>query len=95
MPAAREVETVAASRAGRLPILFALGWRQGRTNITRTTGSSVAANAGTYWVGAAMPSVGYKEHDTSPEGTRVGGQAVAANSAHLARLLRVYPYPSF
>ena len=42
-----------------------------------------------------MPSVGYKEHDTSPEGIRVGGQAVAANSAHLARLLRVYPYPSF
>jgi multimeric flavodoxin WrbA len=57
------------------------------------TGFSVAANAGTYWVGEAMQGVDYKDHDTSPEATTSAITSVAANTAHLARLLKKSPYP--
>jgi multimeric flavodoxin WrbA len=57
------------------------------------TGFSVAANAGTYWVGEAMQGVDYKDHDTSPEATTSAITSVAANTAHLARLLKESPYP--
>jgi multimeric flavodoxin WrbA len=57
------------------------------------TGFSVAANSGTYWVGEAMQSVDYKDHDTSPEATTSAIATVAANGAHLARLLKANPYP--
>src|ERR1700709_1744114 len=36
------------------------------------TGFSMAANAGTYWVGEAMQSVDYKDHDRTPEATASG-----------------------
>jgi multimeric flavodoxin WrbA len=57
------------------------------------TGFSMAANAGTYWVGEAMQGVDYKDHDTSPEATTSAITSVAANTAHLARLLKESPYP--
>ena len=57
------------------------------------TGFSVAANAGTYWVGEAMQGVDYKDHDPSPEATTSAITSVAANTAHLARLLKESPYP--
>jgi multimeric flavodoxin WrbA len=57
------------------------------------TGFTVAANAGTYWVGEAMQSVDYKDHDVSPEATTAANKSVAANTAHLARLLKANPYP--
>ena len=57
------------------------------------TGFTVAANSGTYWVGEAMQSVDYKDHDSSPEATTSANTTVAANAAHLARLLKASPYP--
>ena len=57
------------------------------------TGFTVAANSGTYWVGEAMQSVDYKDHDTSPGTTTSATHTVAANAAHLARLLKTNPYP--
>jgi multimeric flavodoxin WrbA len=57
------------------------------------TGFSVAANAGTYWVGEAMGSVDYKDHHQSPEATTSANKSGAANTAHLARLLKDNPYP--
>ena len=57
------------------------------------TGFTVAANSGTYWVGEAMQSVDYKDHDASPEATTSANTTVAANAAHLARLLKASPYP--
>lgn len=58
------------------------------------TGFSVAANSGTYWVGEAMQPVDYRDHETSPEATTAATTALAANVAHLARLLKANPYPA-
>lgn len=57
------------------------------------TGFSVAANGGTYWVGEAMQSVDYQDHDESPEATTSASHALAVNAVHLARLLKAEPYP--
>lgn len=57
-------------------------------------GFSVAANAGTYWVGEAMQSVDYKDLDPSPESTRGTTETAVKNTAHLARLLTAHPYPT-
>lgn len=56
-------------------------------------GFSVAANGGTYWVGEAMQSVDYQDKEPSPEATTATNKTVAANTAHLAGLLRQSPYP--
>jgi multimeric flavodoxin WrbA len=58
------------------------------------TGFSIAANAGTYWVGQAMKSVDYKDLDPSPEETTSATSAAAANAVHLARLLQDAAYPA-
>ena len=58
------------------------------------TGFSVAANAGTYWVGEAMQGVDYKDKEPSPEETTSTTRTVAANAVHLARLLKANPYPA-
>jgi multimeric flavodoxin WrbA len=57
------------------------------------TGFSVAANAGTYWVGRAMESTDYKDLDPSPEETTSATASAVANTLHLARLLKAEPYP--
>jgi multimeric flavodoxin WrbA len=57
------------------------------------TGFSVAANGGTYWVGEAMQGVDYIEKETTPEATAGTTKTLAANTAHLAKLLRADPYP--
>ena len=57
------------------------------------TGFSVAASAGTYWVGEAMQATDYQDLDPSPETTTATTKTAAANTAHLARLLKEHPYP--
>jgi len=57
-------------------------------------GFSFAANAGTYWVGEAMQSVDYKDHDETPEKTAATNKTAAATAVHLARLLRDHQYPA-
>jgi multimeric flavodoxin WrbA len=56
-------------------------------------GFTVPANAVTYWVGEAMQGVDYKDVDPPPEKTAATTKTLAANVAHLARLLRESPYP--
>lgn len=56
-------------------------------------GFSLAANAVTYWVGRAMEGVDYKDLDEVPEAVAAATSTLAANTAHLARLLRDSPYP--
>ena len=56
-------------------------------------GFSLAANAVTYWVGRAMEGVDYKDLDEVPEAVAKATATLAANTAHLARLLRDSPYP--
>ena len=57
------------------------------------TGFSIAANAGTYWVGEAMQGTDYRDLDPSPETTTSTTRTVAANAVHLARLLQSSAYP--
>jgi multimeric flavodoxin WrbA len=57
-------------------------------------GFSVAANAGTYWVGEAMQSTDYQDLDPSPEKTTATTKAAAAYAVHLARLLKGSPFPA-
>lgn len=57
-------------------------------------GFSFAANAGTYWVGEAMQSVDYKDHDETPEKTAATNKTAAQTAVHLARLLRENQYPA-
>jgi hypothetical protein len=57
------------------------------------TGFSIAANAGTYWVGQAMQTTDYRELEESPEETVSATRSAAANAVHLARLLQGSAYP--
>ncbi|MET3962436.1 multimeric flavodoxin WrbA [Marmoricola sp. OAE513] len=56
-------------------------------------GFTVPAQAVTYWVGEAMGSVDYQDLDEAPEKTAGTTRTLAANAAHLARLLRDANYP--
>ena len=56
-------------------------------------GFSVPAAAGTYWVGEAMQKLDYKDAGPRPDTTGSATKTLAANAAHLARLLRDRPYP--
>jgi multimeric flavodoxin WrbA len=58
------------------------------------SGFSVAANAGTYWVGQAMQTTDYKDLDPSPDETTSATRSAAANAVHLARLLQDSEYPA-
>ena len=56
-------------------------------------GFTVPAAAVTYWVGAAMQGTDYQDLDETPAETAKTTATLAANTAHLARLLRQSPYP--
>ncbi|MGE0719929.1 MAG: flavodoxin family protein [Alphaproteobacteria bacterium] len=56
-------------------------------------GFTIAATAGTYWVGSAMGSTDYKDLRKPYEATAATTAMAAANAAHLARLLRSDAYP--
>ena len=55
------------------------------------TGFSIAANAGTYWVGEAMQGTDYNDLEQTPETTGATNKTLAANTVHLARLLKADP----
>ncbi|MFI0900465.1 flavodoxin family protein [Streptomyces sp. NPDC020983] len=56
-------------------------------------GFSLAPNAVTYWVGEAMHGTDYQDLDETPDSVRTTTATLAANTAHLARVLRGAPYP--
>ncbi len=58
------------------------------------TGFTIPANATTYWVGEAMGSTDYQDLEPRPEKVEQTTQSVAANAAHLARLLKESSYPA-
>jgi len=58
------------------------------------TGFSIAANGSTYWVGEAMQGTDYGDLEQTPETTGATNKTLAANTVHLARLLKSDPYPS-
>ena len=51
-------------------------------------GFSIAATAGTYWVGEAMQGVDYKDLEKTPEQVAKATNMLARNTVHLAGLLR-------
>ncbi|WP_337180285.1 flavodoxin family protein [Sphingopyxis granuli] len=56
-------------------------------------GWTIPAVAGCYWVGEAMGSVDFKDLAHRPRKVTETAKMVAANAAHLARLLKHAPYP--
>jgi multimeric flavodoxin WrbA len=56
-------------------------------------GWTIPAVAGCYWVGEAMGSVDFKDLEHRPRAISKTAKIVAANAAHLARLLQRSPYP--
>lgn len=56
-------------------------------------GFTIPAQGGTYWNGEAMHTVDYNDLDEVPKEVASATSALAANAAHLARLLKVSQYP--
>jgi len=56
-------------------------------------GFTIPANGVTYWVGEAMQSTNFVDLEEIPETVASATKMLAANCAHLARLLKSSPYP--
>lgn len=56
-------------------------------------GWTIPASAACYWVGEAMQTTDFRDLDGVPEKVTQTAALVAANAAHLARLLAAEPYP--
>lgn len=57
------------------------------------TGWTIPAVGACYWVGEAMGDVDFKDLKSTPKKVTETAKMVAANAAHLARLLKAEPYP--
>lgn len=85
---------------GKVAALAVVGNEDGAHHVTAEVyqalsdvGFTIPANAVTYWVGEAMQATDYKDKDPRPEKTAQTTKTLAANAAHLARLLAGSPYP--
>lgn len=56
-------------------------------------GWTIPAVAACYWVGEAMQGVDFKDLKQTPDKVTETANMVAANAAHLARLLKANPFP--
>lgn len=57
-------------------------------------GFTVPAQGGVYWVGEAMQTVDFKDLDSVPDPVASTISSMAANAVHLAKALKVAPYPA-
>jgi multimeric flavodoxin WrbA len=57
-------------------------------------GFSLAPGAVAYWVGEAMQTVDFKDLDKTPENVASTIKSLAAQTVHLANLLKENPYPA-
>ncbi|GAB4070695.1 NAD(P)H-dependent oxidoreductase [Angustibacter speluncae] len=87
--------------SGRVAAIAVVGNEDGAHHVVaevaqglNDVGFTLAAGAGTYWVGEAMGSVDYQDLDETPEKVASQNSSLAANTAHLARLLKASPYPA-
>ncbi|RJK94878.1 flavodoxin family protein [Vallicoccus soli] len=86
---------------GKVAVGAVVGNEDGAHHITgilyqglNDVGFSLAANAVTYWNDEAMGEArDYKDLPRTPDGVASTTATVAANAAHLARLLKASPYP--
>jgi multimeric flavodoxin WrbA len=86
---------------GKVAALGVVGNEDGAHHVTAEVyqalsdvGFTVPANAVTYWVGEAMQATDYKDKQPPPEKTAGTTKTLAANAAHVARLLQSSPYPA-
>ena len=80
---------------GKVAAVAVVGNEDGAHHVTaeclqalNDVGFSIAANGSTYWVGEAMHTDDYNDLEETPEKTASATKTAAANTAHLARLLR-------
>ena len=85
---------------GKVALAVVVGNEDGAHHITailyqslNDVGFTIPAQGGTYWNGEAMHGTDYKDLETTPEATAGTTATVAANVAHLARLLKTAQYP--
>lgn len=85
---------------GKVAVAAVVGNEDGAHHISATlfqalndVGFTVPAGAVTYWNGEAMHTTDYKDLDETPEAVASTTATLAANAAHLARLLRSAQYP--
>ncbi|MFG1921659.1 flavodoxin family protein [Cryptosporangium sp. NPDC048952] len=88
------------STYGKVAVLGVVGNEDGAHHVTaevfqalNDVGFTIPANGATYWVGEAMQTVDYDEAGPKPDTTGAATKTLAANAAHLARLLQASQYP--
>lgn len=86
---------------GKVAVTAVVGNEDGAHSITASlfqglndVGFTVPAQGGVYWNGEAMTGTDYKDLSTVPEAVSSAQQTLAANAAHLARVLRSAAYPA-
>jgi multimeric flavodoxin WrbA len=57
------------------------------------TGFSIPASAACYWVGEAMHKTDFKDLPKTPDKVLETATMTASNAAHLAKLIKVQPFP--
>ena len=85
--------------SGKVAVAVVVGNEDGAHKITadlfqalNDVGFTIAAQAATYWNGEAMQGEDYNDLDETPEAVATTTKTLAANTAHLARLLKGTPY---
>jgi multimeric flavodoxin WrbA len=85
---------------GRVAVAVVVGNEDGAHHITAViyqalsdVGFTIPAAGVTYWNGEAMHTTDYKDLTSRSERTDQATKSLAANAAHLARLLKDSPYP--
>ncbi len=86
---------------GRVAIVGVVGNEDGAHHVTAElyqaladVGFTIPAGSSAYWVGEAMSSVNYVDLDRTPKAVSDTIKTLAANAAHLAKLLKQHPYPA-
>jgi multimeric flavodoxin WrbA len=87
--------------SGKVAVAVVVGNEDGAHKITadlfqalNDVGLTIAAQGATYWNGEAMQGEDYNDLDETPEAVATTTKTLAANTAHLARLLKGAPYSS-
>lgn len=85
---------------GRVAVAAIVGNEDGAHNVSahlfqglNDVGWTIPAAGACYWVGEAMQKTDFKDLDAIPDKVRSTAETLAANAAHIARLLQAERYP--
>lgn len=86
---------------GKVAVVAIVGNEDGAHHITgvalqclNDVGFTVAAQGAVYWNGEAMHTTNYQDLAETPEAVATATKTLAANAAHLARMLQTQEYPA-